>query len=144
MKWMLALDITEAHPEHVVEEAARWAQRAGATLDLVHVEGARYAYEFITDPYVRDLMAAEAAKMRTEDQKKLNELLERLPSELRGQARLLPGRPVPVITDEAKGYDAVLIGTHGRKGLAHFWLGSVAEQVVRRCNAPVLVLRVQG
>ena len=127
MKWLLAVDITDPRPEIVVDEAIRWASRAGATLDLVHIEGARYTYEFVTDPYVRDLMAA---------------LLQHVPAEHRGTARLLPGRPVPAIVDAADPYDAVLISTHGRTGLAHFWLGSVAEQVVRRCHKPVLVLRI--
>lgn len=39
-----------------------------------------------------------------------------------------------------KGIDLIIMGTHGRKTLAHILLGSVAEQVVR--NSPVPVLTV--
>jgi nucleotide-binding universal stress UspA family protein len=39
------------------------------------------------------------------------------------------------------GFDLVVIGTHGRTGLAHALLGSVAERVVRHAPCPVLVAR---
>jgi nucleotide-binding universal stress UspA family protein len=37
--------------------------------------------------------------------------------------------------------DVLVIGTHGRTGLSHFWLGSVAEELVRRASIPVLTVR---
>lgn len=142
MKWMLAVDIVDPAAPALVDEAARWAARAGATLDLVHAEGTRYAYEFVTDATVRDLVAAEADRLRAEDRRRLTELLHRIPEPQRGVARIRPGRPVSVLVDESEQYETVLVGTHGRTGLQHFWLGSIAEQVVRRCPRPVLVLRV--
>lgn len=39
------------------------------------------------------------------------------------------------------GADLVVLGTHGRRGLAHALLGSVAERVVRLASAPVLTVR---
>lgn len=39
------------------------------------------------------------------------------------------------------GADLVVIGTHGRRGLAHALLGSVAERVVRMSPVPVLTVR---
>ena len=38
-------------------------------------------------------------------------------------------------------YDAIVVGTHGRTGLAHVLLGSVAERVVRRAPMPVVTVR---
>jgi nucleotide-binding universal stress UspA family protein len=38
----------------------------------------------------------------------------------------------------------VAMGTHGRQGLAHLLLGSVAEKVVRQCPVPVLTVHVAG
>jgi len=38
-------------------------------------------------------------------------------------------------------YDMIVIGTHGRSGLAHVLLGSVAEKVVRKAECPVLTVR---
>ena len=39
------------------------------------------------------------------------------------------------------GTDVLVVGTHGRTGLSHFWLGSVAEELVRRATIPVLTVR---
>jgi len=41
---------------------------------------------------------------------------------------------------EEGAYDLVVMGTHGRTGLAHLFLGSVAERVVRQSHAPVLTV----
>ena len=44
--------------------------------------------------------------------------------------------------DAAKwGADVVVIGTHGRRGLAHAMLGSVAEKFIRVATTPVLLVR---
>ena len=37
--------------------------------------------------------------------------------------------------------DLIIVGTHGRTGLAHFFLGSVAQHVVRSAPCPVLTVR---
>jgi len=37
--------------------------------------------------------------------------------------------------------DLIVIGTHGRRGIKRLFLGSVAEQVIRRANQPVLLIR---
>ncbi|MEQ1910760.1 MAG: universal stress protein [Vicinamibacterales bacterium] len=37
--------------------------------------------------------------------------------------------------------DLIVLGTHGRPGVAHFLMGSVAEKVVRTAPCPVLTLR---
>jgi nucleotide-binding universal stress UspA family protein len=39
------------------------------------------------------------------------------------------------------GADLIVIGTHGRKGLAHVVLGSTAEKVVRLAPCPVFVVK---
>jgi len=38
----------------------------------------------------------------------------------------------------------IVLGTHGRAGLAHLLLGSVAEYVVRHSKVPVLTVRMHG
>jgi nucleotide-binding universal stress UspA family protein len=37
--------------------------------------------------------------------------------------------------------DLIVMGTHGRRGLSHMFLGSVAERLVRTAPCPVLTLR---
>ncbi|MEZ4234149.1 MAG: universal stress protein [Polyangiaceae bacterium] len=52
-------------------------------------------------------------------------------------------RPVETILEESNAglYDLIVVGTHGRTGLSHLLMGSVAERVVRGAACPVLTLR---
>jgi hypothetical protein len=53
------------------------------------------------------------------------------------------GTPAEAIIDYAgaTGTSLIVMGTHGRTGLAHLLIGSVAEQVVRTAPCPVLTVR---
>ena len=53
------------------------------------------------------------------------------------------GRPHRVIVQYADEHDVdlVVMGTHGRTGLDHYLLGSVAEKVVRTSPVPVMTVR---
>jgi len=54
------------------------------------------------------------------------------------------GQRIPeVIAADAEAWpaDLIVIGTHGRRGLSHLFLGSVAEGVVRAATKPVLLIR---
>lgn len=44
---------------------------------------------------------------------------------------------------EEIGADLIVMGTHGRRGLSHLLLGSVANEVVRRAACPVMTVRAQ-
>ena len=59
------------------------------------------------------------------------------------QTEVLFGDPGHLIANRAKELEADLIvmPSHGRTGLAHLLIGSVAERVVRLAHCPVLVLR---
>jgi nucleotide-binding universal stress UspA family protein len=51
-----------------------------------------------------------------------------------------PLRTILRLAEEAR-YDVIVMGTHGRRGVSHLLLGSVAESVVRRAPCPVLTIR---
>jgi len=53
------------------------------------------------------------------------------------------GDPATAIVERAQngGYDLLVMGTHGRTGLSHVLMGSVAEKVVRRAPCAVLTVR---
>jgi nucleotide-binding universal stress UspA family protein len=63
------------------------------------------------------------------------------------RSRVIPevemGDPVSTIIERAEraGCDLIVVGTHGRTGLAHLVLGSVAERVVRGASCAVLTVR---
>ncbi|HEU0073009.1 MAG TPA: universal stress protein [Dehalococcoidia bacterium] len=50
------------------------------------------------------------------------------------------GRASDEVLDACKGVDLALIATHGRTGVARWWLGSVADHVIREAGCPVLVI----
>jgi nucleotide-binding universal stress UspA family protein len=56
---------------------------------------------------------------------------------------VLMGDPADRLADyvDANAIDLVVMTTHGRGGFSRFWLGSVADRLVRRINTPMLVLR---
>lgn len=60
------------------------------------------------------------------------------------RAVLRQGDPATEILNAAEELKAsmIVMGTHGRQGLAHLILGSVAERVLRKSNVPVLSVRV--
>ena len=51
-----------------------------------------------------------------------------------------PSRLILEVADQVAA-DLIVVGTHGRKGAAHLFLGSVAEHVARTSTVPVLVVR---
>ncbi|MGA9725224.1 MAG: universal stress protein [Candidatus Binatus sp.] len=65
---------------------------------------------------------------------------ERIPATVRYETFVVNGDPAEAVLKTARDLDADLIvmGTHGRKGLSHLILGSVAERVVRESTIPVL------
>ena len=56
--------------------------------------------------------------------------------------RLESGDAARMIVDVADtgGFDLIVMGTHGRTGLGHLLMGSVAEKVIRRAHVPVLTV----
>jgi len=60
------------------------------------------------------------------------------------RALLETGIPWETIVETARSSraDMIVMATHGRTGLAHFFLGSVTEKVVRSAACPVLTMRV--
>jgi nucleotide-binding universal stress UspA family protein len=51
------------------------------------------------------------------------------------------GDSVDVILEEARPTDLIVVGSHGRTGLSHSVLGSVAYSVLKRADEPVLAVR---
>jgi nucleotide-binding universal stress UspA family protein len=61
----------------------------------------------------------------------------------KGETIIVHGVPFQSILDTAneKAVDLIVMGTHGRTGLTHVLMGSVAERVVRMAPSAVLVTR---
>ncbi|WP_010612444.1 universal stress protein, partial [Halococcus hamelinensis] len=62
------------------------------------------------------------------------------------EATILEGSPAIAILEYADKHDIDLIvmGTHGRRGIRRYLIGSVAERVVRLASVPVLTVRMSN
>lgn len=90
-------------------------------------------------------MTAPETVIRDHNEEVLTQLHDLIPASFTGQwqARVAPGDPADTIVRVAHELkaDLIVMGTHGRTGLPHILLGSVAEKVVRRASCPVLTVR---
>ena len=111
------------------------AKNFGATLTVIHVAENFFLRATIADPHA--LKAAVARRLE-----------ERLTAEdrraLHARAVLeTSDQPADAITTYAKQaeIDLIVMGTHGRHGISHLLVGSVAEHVVRTASCPVLTVK---
>ncbi len=141
MTLLLALDIHDRADE-MLAAAAKWATALGAKLDVAYVDEYRYNLYLVQDPAVRTVLDEQWAQIKDDNEERLRSLVSTLPEAVRGTAVYLSGRAAAEIVEAGKERDGILIFTHGRHGLAHFFLGSVAERVVRDSTGPVIVLRL--
>jgi nucleotide-binding universal stress UspA family protein len=89
-------------------------------------------------------MSRIAEEQRVLAQRELDKIITRLrDSGLKARSLLKVGSPfLEVIhTAQNEAVDLIVMGTHGRTGLAHVLLGSVAERVVQKAHCPVLTIR---
>lgn len=89
-------------------------------------------------------MSRIAEEQRLLAQRELDKMVNSLrDGGLRARSLLKVGSPFLEIvnTAQAEGADLIVMGTHGRTGLAHVLMGSVAERVVQKAAGPVLTIR---
>jgi nucleotide-binding universal stress UspA family protein len=143
IKRVLAPTDFSAHSEKAVRFACGLAERFGAELHLVNVLS-----EIIPagpDPLLMPVMPPQFYQ---ENENRAKETLRSLIQPSWGNpTRLVTavrwGSPVEAIVDYAQEQqiDMIVIATHGRTGLSHVLLGSVAERIVREAHCPVLTIR---
>lgn len=89
---------------------------------------------------------ATAAEKVATDTHELHEELSRARAKVPdADSVIIEGDPFPAIEQAARetGADLIVIGTHGRRGVRHAILGSVAEKLVQRGPCPVLTVRAK-
>ena len=133
------------HSSEAIERAADMACRYGATLELLHVFNP-VAYAMAESQRVPDGEQVESAL--DEFRRKLVEAQEDAGAAgaPRVTATLLEGGVFESILRFARenGHDLIVMGTHGRSGLPHMVIGSIAARVVRTSSCPVLTVRAPG
>jgi nucleotide-binding universal stress UspA family protein len=115
--------------------AAEMALTMGARLYLMHVPGKTGEHFEANFPHGR----FETATRERLSSFLTSEQIDRL----RPEYAVRVGSPADEIVHYADLCDAdmIIMGTHGRTGIAHALMGSVAEQVVRVAPCPVLLVR---
>jgi len=127
-------------------EAAQFAAAFGASIDLLYVWSAPALVapeSVITGVGVNEQPLVEWIRKSATEQLAQFEIEIRREGVPISNVLCEPGDPAAVIVDRAKAgqYDLLVLSTHGRTGLSHFLLGSVAERVVRTAPCPVLTVR---
>jgi universal stress protein A len=135
---LVPIDFHE-HSLRALEIAKNLAQINGGMVTLLHVvpkdeplNGPMYEEDFVKQAQKDAAQLAELGSQRLQGLK--YEILTEI------------GDPATGIIDAAasRGVDAIVIGTHGRKGLRRILMGSVAEEVLRYAKCPVIALRLEG
>ena len=111
------------------------AKTFGARLHLLHVAENSFLRPTMNDPYaLRAVVARQLDECLTAEDR----------AERAAHAVLhVSDDPADAITDYARStpIDLIVVGTHGRTGVSHLLVGSVAERVVRTAPCPVLTVR---
>jgi len=123
--------------------ACEFAEVFGAELHLLHV--LQDMAVSIEEPGLAFASTGDyAAEYQASAEQSLSQLLDsEWETGKRVVREVIPGVPFLEIVRYAKAndIDLIVIGTHGRTGLAHVLIGSVAEKVVRKAPCPVLTVR---
>ena len=123
--------------------AAGLAEPFGATLTLLHV-----ASDLVSQSLTAGIDSSASDRLQQEFERaaaaKLKQALGQPPLNRTGMTSAVRvGDPYDEILRFALGHqiDLIVVGTHGRRGLAHMLLGSVTEHLVRTSPCPVLTVR---
>ncbi|MCK6547580.1 universal stress protein [Myxococcota bacterium] len=141
---LVPVDFSECSRE-ALHRAIAFARPFHASLDVLHV--------WMVPAYVSPTLAIQIAQTkdtttleaigREEAEEQMSRFLESIerPTDVPITPTVEAGEPLGVVLARSKDADLVIAGTHGRTGLSHFLLGSVAEKIVRLSEKPVLTIR---
>lgn len=133
---LVPVDFSEASSV-AIRVADRLARGCGARITLLHAE-AFEAPVYFTSEQVSGL-AAERRSRQEQAERYLTTFGRRF-TDAEFVARVVMRPAFDAIVEAAAGVDLVVLGTHARRGPRRWWLGSVAERVLRELTSPVLVV----
>lgn len=136
-KILVATDFSVGSDE-ALEQAIEIGKPSGAAVEILHV--IEMAEEF---PFGTVYFDADYGALYVQVDRQLKERADHVKAAgLPCTTKIVEGSAVAEITQRGRdtGVDLIVVGTHGRTGLAHAMLGSVAERVVRRASCPVLTV----
>ncbi len=135
------IDFTPGTPD-VIEHTLFLARQFGADVELLHVTRPRSVWDLTPTIGPVSTLPEFASTFAGEMMRDYLAVFEKHSVSARG--RLESGDPLDVIRSLAENnhYDLIVMGTHGRTGMSHLLLGSVAERVVREATCPVMTVHL--
>jgi nucleotide-binding universal stress UspA family protein len=139
-KILCPIDFSEFTDE-ILEYALDITKKYGAELHLIHIiPNLNYftPYESFFTP--ENLIVVEK-NMEAEVNKDFDAIINKI--DIPAKKVIRTGAAFVEIIDYVKteSIDLIIMGTHGRTGLEHILIGSVAERVIRKAPCPVLTVR---
>ncbi len=140
LMWQRILVPTDFSPssQRALEQAIALAHLTDAVIEVVHVLAPTPAVAAS-----EGLAILTRGETRDDAEEQLDNWLDGIPGGELLARRVLDGEPsreIVAFADRER-FDAIVMGTHGRTGLARALIGSVAERVVRHASCPVLTVR---
>jgi nucleotide-binding universal stress UspA family protein len=144
--FVVPYDFSE-HARAALDTAVDLARRLGAELHLIHI--------IHLHTYAHGAFGGVSVPAPTNTTEIQNALMKSLQGVVAGIDNA-PAKVEPHIVEGANvaemirasaeelGADLIVMGTHGRTGLAHVFLGSVAERTLRKAPCPVLTVQAPG
>ncbi|HVT45328.1 MAG TPA: universal stress protein [Thermoanaerobaculia bacterium] len=136
---LVPVDLEESS-EVLLRYALQFASHFGAKITVVHADPTPgYTdYPYFTTQQLEQRWEEELS----ERAHTLEELIARSGNPVGVDWEVLRGFVIPVLLERiADGFDLVILGTHGRRGLSRIVFGSVAAQILRLADVPVLTIR---
>ncbi len=137
---LVPVDFSETS-EYALDYAIRFAKELHARVHVLH----SYEIPAVGLPEGAMVMTADiAGRIMTSSKAALEATVtQRKDSGVELLSTLRSGDPRVSIGEVAKeiSADLIVMGTHGRRGVVHFLLGSITEYVVRTSDIPVLTVR---
>lgn len=133
--------------EEALALATNLARHLNVPIHLIRIVDTYRAQSIPTTTMALDYsMLSELAEEEIEDARvylegRVNSLTEQ---GLQVTGDVLHGPIARQIVAAAGADDVIVMSSHGRTGIKRWFLGSVAEEVMRRANCPILLNRVQG
>lgn len=135
---LVAVDFSECSRE-ALDYAVQLADRFGSAVTLLHVvEPVGYGLDFTLTH------APTGAALRAEVERAMKQFGQAFEQRgLQAHYEIVPGMPADAVLRVAQAHhsDAIVVGTHGRRGWSHARFGSVAEAIVRQAGCPVFTVR---
>ena len=140
-KILVPIDFSD-YTDEILHAAVQLAQKFGSTLHLLHVIP---NMDYFT-PYESFLPAESLINAQRDIEREVDKDMDAITKKI-GDVPVVravrAGVAFAEIVDYVRkeGIDLVVMGTHGRGGIEHILLGSVAEKVIRRAPCPVMTIR---